>query len=287
MEYLLILLKTLMGNGTTMLSKNYARKTCEIPGAKLIYVLVAHTFASVFQFVLAGGAVSLDKVTFLFAAIYGVNCVLSSLVGLLAYEKITLVYQMLFSGAGALMVPFLFDLMQGTQFGVGKILSVILRMLTVLIPILFTRQKFKNLPVCLLVFFFGGAGTVILRLLAQCSGASAGYSFCFWTNLLTLPFVTLAAISKRGIGALKQDMRQIKPALYLLLFLQTAMNNVISLMNIHILAFVDATTYSLMSAAVGMVINTAMSVWLYKEKLTRQALICLILSLLAIIVGVL
>ena len=287
MAYLLVLVKTLMGNGVTAMSKNYSQKTCQIPGAKLIYVLGAHTFAAVFQFALAGGAVSLDKLTLMFAAIYGINCVVSSLVGLTAFEKTTLVYRILFSGAGALMVPFAYDSVQGVQFGIGKYLAVFLRLLTVLIPLLFTRQKFKNLPICLLLFLFGGSGTVILRLLAQYCGTSAGYSFCFWTNFLTLPFVVVAAVRQRGFGELKRDMGQIKPILYLLLFLQTAMNNAISLLNIYLLTVVDATTYSLMSAAVGTVITTAMSVWLYKEKMTKQALICLILSLLAIVAGVL
>ena len=286
MAYLLVLLKTLMGNAVTALSKNYSQRTCQIPGAKLIYVLGAHSFAAVFQFVLAGGSVSLDKLTLMFAAIYGLNCVMSSLVGLLAFEKTTLVYRMLFSGAGALMVPFVFDLLQGVQFGVGKYLAVFLRLMTVLIPLLFTRQKFGNLPTCLALFLLGGSGTVILRLLAQYCGASAGYSFCFWTNLLTLPFVAVVAVGKRGFVELKQDIGQIKPILYLFLFVQTALNNAISLLNIYLLTVVDATTYSLMSAAVGVVITTTMSVWIYKEKMTKQALLCLILSLLAIIAGV-
>lgn len=287
MEYLLILVKSLMTDTATALNKHYSQHTAGIPGAKLVFLLCINGFASIFQFALAGGAISLDKLTLLFAAIYGINCALSAHVRLVAYEKTTLVYQMLFTGAGALLIPFAYDLLQGIQFGAGKILSVILRLITVLIPLLFARQKFRNLPICLLLFLFGGLGTVILRLLTQFCGVSAGYSFCFWTNFLTLPLVVLLAIRQRGFAELKGDMRQIKPVLYLFLFLQTVLNNIGSLLNIYILSIVDTTTYSLISATMGTVITTAISVWLYKEKLTKQAVICLILSLLAIIVGAL
>lgn len=285
MGYLLIILKDLLSGTSTVLNKNYVRDTGGIRSALHIYLLGAHLTAAIFLFLLAKGSVPLNELTFLFAAVFGINCGFSAFVNMVSFEKTSLVYRAVFSGAGAVMVPFLFELVRGERFAAGEILSVLLRMAAIAVPLLFSREKFRGLMVCLLLFLFGGTGTVITKLFSQNSGVTSESSFCFWTNVLILPAMVFIAVRKCGFANLKRDAVKIRPKQYVYIVAQTVLNNVVSLMGIFILRLVSATTYSVLSSSIALLITTAISVLLYKEKLSKPALLSMVLSVVSILVS--
>ena len=287
MGYLLILLRTLIHSSGNVMRKNYVRGTAGLRSSTDIYMLVAHLFASGFLFVLAKGSVALDLPTFLFAAVYAVVCGVSAFASTQAYKTVNFLYVSIFSGAGGLLVPFVFELCMGVTFGTGKLLAVFLRVAAILIPLLFQKEKIRGIPLCVALFFTSGVGTVVMRLFSASEVADNSSSMFFWTNVLILPVVTAQILRKYKLSDLLQDMKKIKPRQYLYIMAPTAINNVASLLTVLILQMVSATISTVLSSCFSIVLTAILSAVMYKETLTTQARISMVLTILSAIAGVL
>ncbi len=208
MGYLLILVRTLIFSAGKVVQKNYTWGTAEIGSSTDICMLVAHLFAAVFLFILAKGSVSLNLPTFCFAAIYAAICGVSALISILAYKGVNFFYVSIFSGAGGLLVPFFFELIIGENFSNGKLLAVALRMVAILVPLLFQREKVKGIYLCFALFFASGIGNVFMRIFSASSAADNSSSMFFWTNIFILPTVLLQILRKHKISDLVADMKK-------------------------------------------------------------------------------
>jgi len=284
--YLLILLRTLIHSSGNVMRKNYVRGTAGLRSSTDVYMLVAHLFASVFLFLLAKGSVALDLSTFLFAVVYAAVCGASAFASTQAYKTVNFLYVSIFSGAGGLLVPFLFELLTGVRFSPGKLLSVFLRVAAILIPMLFQREKIKGIPLCFVLFFTSGLGTVVMRLFSASEVADNSSSMFFWTNVLILPVVLAQILRKYKLSDLKADMKKVKPRHYLYIMAPTAINNVASLLTVLILQMVSATISTVISSCFSVVLTAFLSAVLYKETLTTQARISMVLTILSAIAGV-
>lgn len=287
MGYLLILLRSMIGISGNVMRKNYVRGTAGLRSATDIYMLVTHLFASVFLFALAKGSVALDLPTFLFAAVYAVVCGISAFTGTQAHKTVNFLYMSIFSGAGGLLVPFVFELCTGVHFGWGKLLSVLLRVVAILIPLLFQKEKIRGIPLCLALFFTSGVGTVVIRVFSDSEVADNSSSMFFWTNVLILPVVTAQILRKYKLSDLLQDMKKIKPMQYLYIMAPTAISNVSSILTVLILQMVSATVSTVLSSCFSIVLTAILSTVMYKETLTTQARISMVLTILSAIAGVL
>lgn len=287
MGYLLILLRTLIYSSGNMMRKNYVRGTAGLRSSTDIYMLVAHLFASVFLFALAKGSVPLNLTIFLFAAIYAAVCGASAFVSTVAYKTVNYFYVSIFSGAGGLLVPFAYELCTGVTFGMGKILSVLFRVAAILIPLLFQKEKIGGIGLCIMLFFTSGVGTVVMGIFSASSVADQSASMFFWTNLFILPVVLVQLLRKYKVADLVADMKKVKPRHYLYIMAPTAINNVASLLTVLILQMVSATISTVISSCCSIVLAAFLSVVVYKEKMTLQAKISMVLTMLSAIVGVL
>ena len=267
--------------------KNYVRGTAGIRSSTDIYMLVAHLFASVFLFVLAKGSVALDLSTLLFAVVYAAVCGVSAFASTQAYKTVNFLYVSIFTGAGGLLVPFLFELLTGASFSLGKLLSVFLRVCAILIPLLFQREKIKGIPLCAALFFTSGLGTVVMRLFSASEVADNSSSMFFWTNVFILPVVMVQMLRKYKLSQLKADMKKVKPRHYLYIMAPTAINNVASLLTVVILQMVSATISTVIASCFGIVLTAMISAVVYKETLSTQAKISMVLTILSAIAGVL
>lgn len=287
MGYLLILLRTLIGISGNVMRKNYVRGTAGLRSSTDIYMLIAHLFASVFLFALAKGSVALELPTFLFAAVYAAVCGVSAFASTQAYKMVNFLYVSIFSGAGGLLIPFVFELCTGVQFGPGKLLAVVLRVAAILIPLLFQKEKIKGIPLCMALFFTSGVGTVVMGIFSASTVADQSSSMFFWTNVFILPVVLIQILRKYKLSDLLQDMKKVKLGQYLYIMAPTAINNVSSLLTVVILQLVSATISTVLSSCFSIVLTAILSAVMYKETLTTQARISMVLTILSAIVGVL
>lgn len=287
MGYLLILVLGIIGGISTICRKNYTQNTIDIKNSLNIYMLLAHPIAAIYFFIIAKGQVPLNTPTFIFSALYALVCTASVGFSLLAYNRINLIYISVFSGAGTVVIPFVFDLLRGEVFNEFKLLSVILRFFAVLVPLLFNKSKNRSLIICIILFFVSGAANIIPKLYGEHPGVASDSSFCFWTNIIILPIVFFLILKQDETRYIFRDFRLIKPVNYFHICFGTLISNVVSLGTIYILRLISPTVYSVLSSSTGILITALISVLIYKEQLTKQALVSLVLSIAAILLGVL
>lgn len=283
-----MLLNNFMGGISTILSKNYVKKTASFKSSKTIYILLAHPLAAIYFLVISGGNVPINSATFLFSTVYALVCLISIIISLKAYEKTNLIYMSVFSGAGAVIVPLLIELIQKTEFSLNIYFSVAARLVAVGVPLLFSSSTDKKgLGICVAMFFSSGASGIIPKLYAQSNAVTTNESFCFWTNIIILPIVFLIIILSKDRKIIWDDMKKMKPKHYAPIFLCTAISNVSSLIMLYVLTLVNATVRAVFASSVGMIVTTCISVFIFKEKFRIQQLICIVFSIASIVLNVL
>lgn len=286
--YLLILLNNGLGCLNTVCRKEYIKTSGRAKTALDIYVLLVHPIAAMYFFLLAGGNVPLNLPSALFAAVYAVLCLSSVIFSMTALGRVNLIYISVFSGAGGVVLPFLFDLIfQGQGLSVTRFLAVAVRLCAIIIPLMTNKEEMKNLLVCVFLFLVSGAATIVPRLYSAYPGVVSDNSYCFWTNIFILPIATLAVLKKNSVKAVAEDMKKIPLKAYLCVFATTACSNIGSLVTLQILRMVDVSVYAVISGSVGMLETVLLSTLVYKEKFTVRSAVSVVCSIAAVVLGVL
>lgn len=288
MGYLLILINNCLTGFSTVCKKEYIKSAYRARTALDIYVLLAHPIAAAFFLILAGGNVPLNLPSALFAAAYAALCLSSVIFSMTAMGRVNLVYISVFSGAGGVVFPFLFDLLfQGQSFPVTRFLAVAIRLFAIIVPLLTGKEERKNLLICVFLFLISGGAAILPRLYSAYPGAVSDNSYCFWTNIFILPIATFMVLKKNSLKAVTEDMKKIPGKGYLCVFLATACANIGSLVTLQILRMVDVSVYAVISGSVGMLITVLLSALVYKEDFTVRSAISVVCSIAAVVLGVL
>ena len=290
MGYLLILFLLLIGNCNTIISKNYIKKNAQmqIKTSNSIYILLAHPVAAIFFFIIAGGDVPLNLPTFLFSVAFGLCSIFSVLLSFRAYKETNLVYMSVFGGAGGFIIPFFVEwLVWDMDFSTLDFVCVFLRTTAIFIPLFFDKGKRKGLVVCMLLFALSAASVLVQRAYTLTPGVKDTSSWFFWTNVVVLPIITFAVLAKEGPKTITSDIKRMKPILYILIILATAISNVSSLLAVKVMTLLGSTMYSIASSAMGMVLTILLSTLFYKEDIKKYTYISAALSVAAGIISVL
>lgn len=290
MSYLLIFISVVFSSLSTVCQKNYTIATSGIKTSLNLYMLIAHPIAAIYFFCLSKGFVPLNTATFIFAFIYALVCIAAVLLNMLAFNKISLVYISVFGGAGSVIIPFLFEtFFRGEAFSIYELISVISRIIAVLVPLLMSKRGTKETRtgffLCTLLFFNGGLGGIIPKLFAEHPMTLSNNSFCFWTNIIIVPIISIAVLKTDGIKNLSSDMKKINPAMFAYILAGTAFGNLGSLIKLQTLKAISATIYSVLSSSLSMVLTLFLSLLVYKEKASTQLIISVSFSILAVIFG--
>lgn len=284
---LLLISCCLVGNTSSIITRNYARKTATVPNAYNIYLLLVPPIASLFFFFSAGGDVSLNLPTFLFSLAYAVLSLTSMRLSLVAFQRANLVHINVFSHAGSVISLFLFEVFIWQEdFSGGRLISVLLRLATVMIPLIADRKSFRGMTVCLATFFLSGITGIVPKLYIEHPSTMDTNTFCFWTNIFILPIICTVTLRKSGPKKLLKNIQQISPLLYLSLLLSIMLSNTGTLLSMQALHHISATLSSVISSSLNMIVITLLSVFLYREPFSKATAASVVLSILAIILGV-
>lgn len=291
MVYILMIISVLLGNFSTVLQKNYTIKTSGIKTALNLYMLICHPIAAIYYFCMAKGNIPLNFPTFIFSFCYAFVCIASVVLSMLAFSRISLIYISVFSGAGGVIIPFLFELIfRDEAFSIFHICSVIMRILAVLSPLILSKKysgEFRGgLLICVLLFLNGGLATIIPKLFAEYPKSLSANTFCFWTNIIIVPVLTIYILKKDGIKSLKCDIKKIKPSVLSYVFTGTAFNNINSVISLYTLKFISATFKSVFTSSFSMIVTVFISRFIYKETISKPMVVSVIFSILAVIIGV-
>lgn len=284
---ILLLLTCGIGNLSTIITRNYARKTARIPNSYNIYLLLVSPAASLFFFFSAKGNVALNLPTFLFSLVFAVVSLLSMWLGLVSYQKASLVHASVFVGAGGVVLPFFFEMIFfGEDFSGYRLLSVLVRLITIMIPLIADRNSFRGVGICVIRFFISGLAGIIPKLYIEHPQVMDINVFCFWTNIFIFPIVCAMVLSRSKPQKLIQNVRQIHPLFYVSLLVAIFLGNIGTLMSMQVLEYISATLSSVISSSLSMISITVLSVFLYREPLSKATAISVALSIFAVILSV-
>ena len=285
---ILLIATCLIGNTGSVITRNYARKTANIPNSYNIYLLLVPPIASLFFFFSANGSVGLNMPTFLFSLVYAVLSLTSMWLSLVSLQQANLVHINVFSSAGGVIFPFLFEaIIWGEAFSGSRLISVLLRLSTVMIPLIVDRDNFRGMGVCIARFLLSGVVGIIPKLYIEHPQTLSNDIFCFWTNIFILPIICVIIFRRSSPKKLVENIRQIHPLFYLSLVAAILLGNVGTLLSMQALNYISATLSSVISSSLSMVSVTFLSVFLYREGFSKATAISVVLSILAIILGVL
>ena len=284
--YLMIVAICLLGGADMIFKKKYMSDNRHVKNSLNIYMLLAHPVAMLYFFMMAGGSVPLNVPTFWFSFAFAWTCMGSLVFTMKAYNRVNLVYVVVFSSSGAVILPFIFDLMCGEPFSVWRYCSILLRLGAVGLPLLFNRGKLKGFLICIMVFLADGVAGVIPKLYGGWDGVAGDASFCFWTNVIIMPIVLCLIFAKSKPEEIVEAVKHIRPVGYIYILILVVTTNLASLLSIDVMRSTGATMYSILHSSFMMVITALISKLIYKEELKKEVALSLVLSIGAIILGV-
>ena len=291
MYYVLAIITAILSGFTPVLKKNYVTNTRSVKNSGDIYLLVNIVAATIYFYILAGGNVPLNLITLIFSVIFALIGILSVLFGLVAYNYAAVVYMTVITGALGTILPFLYELIfTDVVFTTNKIISVFMRVLAISIMLFFNkgeRVSKKGILICILCGIISGASGITTRMYANFPGVESDGSFFFWTNVFTLPMVFINTFRKSDFQTVKNAFKSIKPYNYFYALGSMLINNAITFISIEIIRHISGTAYSVIAGSVNILTAAFISAVIYKESVTLQTLLSVLLSIVAVVLSLL
>lgn len=286
MSYILIFVICIINLFISATRKFFAKHTEHIGTSKEIYLLLAHTIAVISFFAMSKGNVPLNIPTFLFSVVYAVVAIVSVMVTLTAYNRVNLVYVGVFSGAGAIIIPYIIELLfRNETFHFNQHMSMLAALISVVMPLIFDKNERRGNFVCVILFFASGAASIIPKLYADYPTVASDTSFFFWTNVISLPML-IGCILHSGGTKVFENFKKISFLDYIFAISATILGNIVSRMSFKVLTLIPATTYTIITNSLGMVFGILASIFMFKEKPSKQTYICAAISVVAITLNV-
>lgn len=293
MKYLLLVLSPWLGAFSKVTMKKYQDSTLENSSSVNIYLLINCIFGIAFYAFLAKGSIIPNLATLIFSLIFAVCTIFSNIVQLLSVRKVDLVSINVFSGAGAIILPVLFGVIfLKESISVFQQIAVVLLLIVVLLPIAESRiegrkQKkngFSGYILCLLVFADSGITTIISKLYAINPNVLADNIFCFWTNVIALPYAIIT-LNMSGMKSFVSDAKTIKSKSYFFAISTMFLSCAATLISMFILADIDVVVCSIVSSPLLLIYSAIVSKILFKHPINMFTKISIILSFAAVILN--
>lgn len=291
MYFILALITSTLSGFTPVLKKNYVTNTRNVKNSGDIYLLVNICSATIYFYILAGGNVPLNLPTFIFSVSFAIIGIFSVLLGLIAYNYAAVVYMTVISGALGTILPFLYELIfTDVVFTTNKIISVMVRVLAIGIILLFNngeRITKKGILICLVCGIISGASGITTRMYANFPGVESDGSFFFWTNVFTLPMIFINTFRKANLATVSKDFKNIKFYNYIYALGGMLINNAITFVSIDIMRHISGTVYNVINGSIHLLAAAFISAVVYKESITLQTFLSVLLSIVAVVLSLL
>jgi len=290
MAYILLFLTPITNAFLKVPQKKFQERTMGIDSGVNIYLMLNCLFGLAFFAALAGGNIKPNTATLLFAVVFSGNCILSNVVNLLALQKTNIASIAVFAGAGSIVVPTIF----GTFFlnehtSVCKWIAVLLLLIVISMP-LFNKNQHKKTGIhgyiyCLLLFIDGGLSTIICKLYALNPNVMGNDVFCFWTNVLIIPFAIIMVLKSGGFGIFLSDAKSLSKKTYFYAISALLFGNMLTLSSMYILKYINTVVYTILTSSLSLPSVALFSRIFFKEKITANIIVSIILSIVAIILS--
>lgn len=290
MKYFLLFFNSVISSFSKIPVKKYQDDTLWTESGVNIYLILNCLFGIVFYASLSGGSLTPNLPTVIFSAAFAANVICSNLILLFAVRKADLTSIAVFSGAGGVIIPIVFGVFfLGENMSVFKIIAVVLLLIVVILPIFENtgvgKKSLEGYIFCLLTFTDAGVTSVICKLYAINPNVLDDKIFCFWTNIIILPFVIAMTLKMNGAKTFILEARQIKIKTYLCALLTMLIGSVGTLLTLFVFIDIDAVVSTITSSSTVLICTALFARIFFKEKITPRTVFSVALSIAAIILN--
>jgi len=283
--YLLFALMYAINLSSTVLAKKFQLGIKFTASYMFQSNLINAVVACVCLFVANKFTVNITSATIVFSAIYGFFSMISVFFVVYSYAHISITLTSIISSAGAIIIPMLFGLVfNGEPTSLRLILSAILILIAATLPIFkdkTVRFDKKFIWFLALYFVYAGLPNILSKLYTQNENVTDTLSYFFLTNVFMFIFCVIGLFFCRLCSG---PLEKLSVSLITNGGVRTVMSLVGSYLSIAILALMPISVYSVLSASLSLIGTALLSRFVFKEKMSRQALISFLLALLSIIV---
>ncbi len=293
--YILLMIRTCIVSSQTVLEKSFQLGFRETTSNFLKYNLINGVFASFFLFVLNGFHLNCNFTTLMYSLFFAVAVGLCIVLVILALGRTSIPLVYIISTSGSVILSTLFGIFAlGDEPTINSIIAVILLMTAVLIS--YSKNQNKGgksaLLIYLLLFLDNGAVIIIIKLYSlELEAASSRVcdekSFYILSNLIIVAacIIIAAFLLLKKKTSFTELIKPFGAKQTLNICARTALNNLDSLVMIWAVTLMDLSIFSVTTSAMIIVANTILSVFLFKEKLSKKQYAAALIAISAIIIG--
>lgn len=290
MTYIYLLLSTLFSGGGLALNKLLERSLK--PGFANFTRLnfFNAVYGCIFLLIACKFHVQLNTVNILFALLYAVIVYVSICVQILFLSTNPVTLLSLTNIAGSLIISFVAGFTCFEEpIQIKLVVSAILMLIAFTVPYIRTKQKKiqkKTILYGILLFLTNGANAVVLKFFTQFEAQAQAHapSMFFLTNFFLLMLCGILLLFLKITQKKKLD--KFTPMQHLYLGGNTLFSNIISILTTLILLHMHVSVYTILNASLTLLIGALVSIFIFKEKSTKENNLALCLAILAIILSV-
>lgn len=287
MIYALFVIYSFAGVLNAALIKLYRKSIQDSRLSDSLFYAVNILGALIFFASISGFNLRVNGMTLLFSAVYACVCFLSVFLTLRALENTSMVNVSLFSSAGALIISSLAGvLLFREQVGVKRFVGLVLTLLSISVPYFAAKKSgsgLKGILYCCLIALNSGASNIVMKLFHTVPGCLEEGVFCFYTNVLMIPFVLyrhrqvfFKRESARYFGKALQKPVLTAAAAVLLGYIGTVLS-------MYLVGKVDLLFASAFGPPLTICFNFLFDTLYFREPIKRDKIISMILAIGAII----
>lgn len=297
MMYVLMLVQALLMTGNTALTKIFQKNSESDLFHLAVYNLINAGIACVYFYAAAAFTIDINAPTVIYAVVYALIIVINISIQIIAMAQAPVSVVVLSTMAGGVLIPSLFGIIYFDEpLTVNLVISSILIIVAAVLPFMgkhTDKRKLSGLAaiVCGIMFFLNGASVVLMQLYAKDKSVCDSTSMFFLTNvaIVVICVIVLRLFIMKKTLLKKESMLEIHKAFdgkqKLTIASKTALANIASILQMIILAKMNASTFAILNSSLSLIGATAVSALLFREKQKKSGIIAVGLAILAIIIN--
>lgn len=287
MIYTLLLISAASSAVSNSLIKLYRRRIDDERVKDSFYYILMIAVALPFFGILSGFDLRVNLITLLFSSAYALVAYITVTLNMHAIEKAELLTLSIFSNAGSVLWSTLWGTVLFKEpLGFGRTIGIVSVLTAIVLPFVFERRRggvgFRGLCCCFLVFIFSGCGQLVVKLYSLADGVMDNSVFCFYTNIVLIPFVFLILKRKTSVKAVFKNILRVDIKTVLMLAAALLFANMCTIIEMIVIGKVDLVVYTILGKSLNITVMAVAASLLFRERFTTEKLASILLLILAV-----
>lgn len=238
---------------------------------------------------MSGFNLKVNLITLIFSAVYAIMAYVSIMLNMRAIDNTDLVTISIFTNSGSIMWNsvwgfFIFS----EEFTLKKFIGIVAVLIAIIIPYFAQRSKcnhsMKGIMYCFILFLWSGVPNILIKLFSITNGVMGNTVFCFYTNILMIPFVFIMLKRNATIGTLYKELSMVDKKAVLILMASFALSNIATVCSMIIISKVELMIYGVVEKSLGILVMSVVAQIFLREKISISKFISLLFFIIAVIV---